>query len=292
MQNEKIILGTVQFGLNYGINNVNEKPSETDIKNILDCAFNHNINLLDTAEAYGNAQEVIGIYHQNSSNKFNVITKYSNSKSDLPTNLIERVKYNIKTLNVDQLYCYMFHSYTDFESYYPNFQNDIIILKKQGLIQKFGVSVYTNKEIEELLKYDIIDVIQLPFNLLDNSKQRSSTLKKIKAKGIEIHTRSVFLQGLFFKDANTLSEKIQPIKNDLKTINNLAKINGIEIADLALNYVHTQDLIDKILIGVDNVDQLNKNLKALNSPISSEILNKIDNLNVENKLLLNPSNWN
>ncbi|NQX96877.1 MAG: aldo/keto reductase [Flavobacteriales bacterium] len=288
----KIILGTVQFGLDYGINNSNGKPSQDIVNELLDTAFQKQVRVLDTAEAYGNSQEVIGKYHKQSSYQFKIITKFSSTRTDLPINVKERVKANIKTLGVDSLYCYMFHNYADFKSYYSEFAKDIIEIKKEGLIKKLGVSIYTNEELEDLLNYDSIDVIQLPFNLLDNSKQRASVLRKAKAKGIEIHTRSVFLQGLFFKALETIPEKIKPISNSLKEIKEIAKSNNIELSRLALNYAYQQDFIDSVLIGVDTVKQLSENIALIENPISTEVMEKVNEIDVEEKLLLNPSNWN
>ena len=104
MQNNKIILGTVQFGLDYGINNKAGKPTYDTIKEILDLAFKKNINFLDTAEAYGDSQEKIGNYHLRSLNVFKVITKFSPSRKDLPNNISERIKCNLNTLKVESLY--------------------------------------------------------------------------------------------------------------------------------------------------------------------------------------------
>ena len=155
-----------------------------------------------------------------------------------------------------------------------------------------GVSIYTNEELEDLLKYDDIDIVQLPFNLLDNSKQRASILKKSKDKGIEIHTRSAFLQGLFFKELNTIPKKISALTSSLKEIKEIAKSYKLEIANLALNYVYQQDFIDNVLIGVDTVDQLNENLKQIETPVSMEIIRRIDEIDTDEKAFLNPSNWN
>ena len=114
----KIILGTVQFGLDYGINNKIGKPDNNEVKSILDYAFDNKINFLDTAEAYGNSHERIGEYHANSNNKFKVITKFSSSRLDLPKNISQRINHHLKILNIDSIYCYMFHNYDDFNKYF------------------------------------------------------------------------------------------------------------------------------------------------------------------------------
>ena len=285
----KIVLGTVQFGLEYGINNNSGKPNKETIKSILDFAFQNNIRLLDTAEEYGDSQEVIGSYHKISSNKFNIITKFSHRRDNLSKNLTTRIYQNLKTLNVDSFYSYMFHSFTDFKTYFYLYKNEIKQLKKEGVIGRFGVSVYTNQETERLLEYDMIDLIQLPFNLLDNNNQRSEIIKKAKDKGIEIHTRSTFLQGLFFK--NEIPHKLLNLKPYLNRVNEISKEKNISLNNLALNYVCQQRNIDKILIGVDSVSQLEENVRSLRNQISLETVKKIDSINVLETSLLNPSNW-
>ena len=104
----KIILGTVQFGLKYGINNDIGKPNFNQVKSIMDYAFENNVNFLDTAEAYGNSHEIIGKYHSSSINKFKVITKYSPKRTDLPQKISDRIFHNLSVLDIDDLYCYMF----------------------------------------------------------------------------------------------------------------------------------------------------------------------------------------
>lgn len=289
---DKIVLGTVQFGLEYGINNKSGKPDDESITGILDFAFERNIRLLDTAEAYGDSQDQIGNYHKLSSRKFNVITKFSANRKDLPENITKRIAVNLRTLNIDSIYCYMFHSFNDFKLYFNVYKNEIKELKKAGIIHRFGVSIYTNDEVEELLKYKDIDLIQLPFNLLDNNNQRSNTIKKAKERGIEIHTRSAFLQGLFFKNTKDLPVKLMALEPHLNSINKISKSNNLKLTDLSLNYIIQQKNIDNVLIGVDSVDQLKENIRSLQTEISEEVIKQIDLIDVKEITLLNPSNWN
>jgi aryl-alcohol dehydrogenase-like predicted oxidoreductase len=286
----KLILGTVQFGLEYGVNNQIGIPNSTEIKKILDFAFKSKINILDTAEAYGNSQERIGEYIKKSNNKFKIITKYSRLRNDLPPNIIERVKKNLEILNIDSLYCYMFHNFNDYISFFNFFQEDLLQLKRNGLIDKIGVSLHSNEEISEVLKNDNINLIQLPFNLLDNSSQRKEVLIKAKSKGIEVHTRSVFLQGLFFQDSNEIKGKLLEIKQDLNVIKGM--VGKEDINDLALNYAYSKEYIDCVLLGVDNVDQLKSNITTIKNSKTENLYNAVDNIVVKNNLLLNPANWN
>ncbi len=271
MTSNKIILGTVQFGLDYGINNKLGKPSYEIIKEILDFAHKKKINFLDTAEAYGNSHENIGRYHMQNTNSFKIISKFSPLRKDLPNNISERIKFNLNTLKVESLYGYMFHSHKDFKTYFTLFKKELLLMKKEGYIKKIGVSLHSNLEIEDVLECDHIDLIQLPFNLLDNNNQRKKIILKAKKKGIEIHTRSVFLQGLFFKNVESLKGDLKHLKSYLIELNNFTS-ESIKINDIAIKYAVNQPFIDSVLIGVDNCNQLKINLKSANKLIPKTIL--------------------
>jgi aryl-alcohol dehydrogenase-like predicted oxidoreductase len=285
----KLILGTVQFGIDYGVNNISGKPSEKKIKEILDLAFLKGIRILDTAEAYGDSQNRIGDYHKNNSNKFKILTKYSPTRKDFPKSIIDRVNNNLNILGVKNLYSYMFHSFHDYKKHFPFIKNDLIRLKEESKIQKIGVSLHSNDEIEEVLKNNEIKLVQLPYNLLDNSNKREEVLKKAKYLGVEIHTRSVFLQGLFFKNTNNLTGNLIGLKNELIKLNNLIPKNKMN--ELALNYIYSKEYIDGVLIGVDNVSQLQNNIDCLGKNDLEELFGKVDQINVSDNLLLNPVNW-
>tara|TARA_Y100000589_G_scaffold291859_1_gene295632 strand:- start:14941 stop:15810 length:870 start_codon:yes stop_codon:yes gene_type:complete len=285
----KLILGTVQFGLNYGINNFKGKLNAKEIKKTLDVAYKNEIRTLDTAEIYGDSHERIGEYHKKNQKTFKIISKYSSLRNDLPKNIIDRVAKNLTILNSKMLYCYMFHNFNDYKCLFELFRGDLLYLKRNGLIHKLGVSLHSNEEITEVMKNDDIDLIQLPFNLLDNSNERAGILKKAKKKGIEIHTRSVFLQGLFFKEPSKLEGNLKVLRDDLRKINKL--VSSENISDLALNYAYSKDYIDSVLIGVDSVDQLKANIVCVENNACRHIHSKIDEIVVKNSFMLNPSNW-
>lgn len=289
--NSKLILGTVQFGLNYGINNTIGRLSEDKIFELLENAYDLGIKTLDTAEAYGNAHSIISNFHKQSKKRFNIISKYSSSNFDYPIDLVERIQVHCSNFNVNYLEGYMFHSYNDFKMNINNYQNVLNNIKNSGLVKKIGVSVYSNAEIEDLLNFKNINLIQLPFNLFDNEYQRKETLEKVKKRNIEIHTRSVFLQGLFFKDINTLTNCLLPLTNNLSELRLILKNNNISIETLALNYPLNKKYIDKVLIGVDSLEQLKNNIKAIENDFDKSIYKKIDCIQIKKTKLLNPSNW-
>ena len=286
---EKIILGTVQMGLDYGINNSSGKISLDNSCMIFSKAFELGIDTIDTAEAYGNAHQVIGKFHLlNPKIKFKVITKIPH---DIIAREIEqKIRTYINDLNVDSLEVLMFHS---FESYESNRSviKDLNNLKNLGLIKHIGVSVYTNNQIETLLNNDDINVVQMPFNLLDNESIRGDLMNKMKVKGKIIHTRSTFLQGLFFKENFEKSIISQKLSNELIAVKKISKEENVSISNLAFSYCLNQKNIDQVLIGVDSEIQLIQNTNALNYKIDKKTIKKINAIKVNNSDLLNPSLW-
>jgi aryl-alcohol dehydrogenase-like predicted oxidoreductase len=287
----KLILGTVQFGLDYGINNSKGKPSLDTVFKILNKAWDNGIRILDTAEAYGTSQEVIGKYHKEfPKRKFKIISKLLPNSTIKPEELKSHLKSNLDLLKIDNFYGYMFHS---FDSYSNNIelQNELVLAKAEGLIEKLGVSLHSNTQLKEVLQNDNFKLIQLPFNLFDNHSKRGELLIEAQNKGVEIHTRSVFLQGLFFKNHDNILSNLSGFIPFLEQINKIKLSHNLSTETLCLQYALQKPYINQVLIGVDNEAQLISNIKYAKQKI--ELPNKvIDAINIENQLLLNPANWN
>ena len=285
----KIVLGTVQFGLTYGINNTSGKPNQEKVNEILATAYDSGICYLDTAEAYGDAHQVIGEFHKTHPDQiFHIITKLPH---DLEDDVDQKIEKYLVELNVSQLHAILFHSYRT----YKENQHIIQLLntyKKAGKIEYIGVSVYTNEQIEDVIEDDDIDLIQLPFNLFDNLNLREDTLKRARMKGKIIHTRSAFLQGLFFTSLQTANETVLSLAAELEYIRELSKSYQVSLPKMALNYCLQQPDIDNVLIGVDNLEHLNQNILDADYSLSQNLLNDINTIIVKDVTLLNPSLWN
>ena len=274
----KIVLGTVQFGLQYGVNSAG-RPSEEAVKSILAEAAKGGITTLDTSSAYGNSEEILGEC-VTPEEKFKIVSKYP--KGDTPVK--EMFNASLKRLKVDSLYGYLLHHFDVYKSN-PKVWDEFIALKNSDKVKKIGFSLYTPEELEFILdNKSPFDLIQVPFNIFD--KKFLPYMKKLHYKGVEIHVRSTFLQGLFFKDRNALPEKLKPMKKYLLQVDEFSKASGLSISEIALNYNLQNPYIDGVLIGVDNVEQLQMNLNSVkDTPIDIEV-------EVKEQELLNPVNWN
>lgn len=274
----KLVLGTVQFGLQYGVNSAG-RPSEDAVKSILAEAAKGGIATLDTSSAYGNSEEILGECITQEEN-FKIISKYP--KGEIPVR--EMFYASLKRLKVDSLYGYLLHHFEVYKNN-PKVWEEFVALKESGKVKKIGFSLYTPSELEFILKNKSpFDLIQVPFNIFD--KKFLPYMKDLHEKGVEIHVRSTFLQGLFFKDRNALPEKLQPLKKYLFQLDEYSSQSGLNISEIALNYNLQNPYIDGVLIGVDNVEQLKANLASVKDmPIDIEI-------EVKEQELLNPVNWN
>lgn len=274
----KLVLGTVQFGLQYGVNSAG-RPSEDAVKTILAEAAKGGITTLDTSSAYGNSEEILGECVTSEEN-FKIVSKYPKGEMTVR----EMLNGSLNRLRVNKLYGYLLHH---FEVYMknPKVWDEFVALKEYGKVQKIGFSLYSPEELEFILdKKSQFDLIQVPFNIFD--KKFLPLMKELHEKGVEIHVRSTFLQGLFFKDRETLPEKLKPMKKYLLLLDDYSKVTGLSISEIALNYNLQNPYIDGVLIGVDNVEQLKMNLASVkNTPIDIDI-------NVKEQELLNPVNWN
>lgn len=274
----KIVLGTVQFGLQYGVNSAG-RPSEESVKGILEEASKGGITTLDTSSAYGNSEEILGECVTPEEN-FKIVSKYP--KGETP--VCEMFNGSLKRLRVNQFYGYLLHHFEVYKNN-PKVWDEFVALKASGKVEKIGFSLYTPKELKFILENGSpFDLIQVPFNIFD--KKFLPYMKELHEKGVEIHVRSTFLQGLFFKDRNALPEKLQPMKKYLLQLDEFSQRSGLSISEIALNYNLQNPYIDGVLIGVDNVEQLRMNLNSIkNTPVDIEI-------EVKEQELLNPVNWN
>ncbi len=283
---KKLILGTVQLGINYGINNNIGKPSLEEAFNILAEAQKANINILDTADGYGDAIDIIADYHKNNPH-FNIITKFSTSSEISISNYLSAV---LEKLNLNVLYGLMFHRFIDMINF-PELLNMMAEEKEKGRVRFIGVSIYTNEEFQICINNPHIDIIQLPFNLLDNFSHRGDLMIAAKTKNKIVHTRSVFLQGLFFMNTEALPPKLVPLKKNINLLKQLASDHKYSMNELALNFALHTNSIDYVLFGVENSAQLKMNLESVKEEFDPGLYRLINQIQVEEKALLNPANW-
>ena len=293
-KNMKLGLGTVQFGLDYGISNKTGLTDKIEIKKIIDYAASHGINIIDTAHCYSDSEIKLGEILP-LENDFRIITKtqiFQNSpqiKKIEFENLLNTFFSSLKNLNCKSAYGLLIHHVDDLlkdggEILY----RAMLELKEKEVVKKIGISAYTPDQIDHVLKNYDIDLIQLPVNIFDQRLIRTGYLKKLKGRGIEIHARSAFLQGLIFMNPEKLSSYFDSIKSFLKKFHDKLDEMNLTPVQAALGFLNDIKEIDHIICGVNNVEQFKELVQA---NIINIDMNWAEEFAINDEKILNPANW-
>lgn len=275
-----IALGTVQFGIDYGISNQSGKTSKNEVSEILNFAWNNGLDTIDTAHGYGDSEIVLG---EKITNEFKIITKLSNDENII--NIEKSFFESLYHLNRSKVYGLLVHDAKSLISN-PKLWDLLQHLKHMGFTDKIGYSLYYPKDLEKLLSLEFIpDLIQVPLNIFDT--RFVPYFDELREKGCEIHTRSAFLQGIFFLEPNSLSDYFNPIKPIIEKLR--IHFPSVEERSSFLIKECLTKGIDKVVIGVNNLTQL----KSITKGLTTSYKNKLffyDECKIDEKILL-PFNW-
>lgn len=270
-------LGTVQFGQAYGISNTRGQVAPGDAATILARAAQAEIRILDTAANYGQSETVLAGLH---TAPFRIVTKTIGVRSGVSA-VVARARQSAETLRADTL---LVHAAADLEdgALWPALQ----ALKAEGVFRNIGISAYIADDPTALATRYRPDVMQLPFSLLDQRLLQNGMLAKLKSLGVEIHARSIFLQGLLFLD--TLPEKLRPAAPQLAAIKMAILKAGTTPLVAALGFALSRPEIDVALVGVTTLSELEEILAA--STLPRPVLDWAT-LALDDEVTLTPSLW-
>ena len=286
----KLGLGTVQWGMRYGLANHNGVTSPEAVTAILNEAKHHGISALDTASLYGESESVLG---QNSLMGFRVITKTPSFSTDQiseidANKLITVFMRSLNLLNCEKIYGLMIHHAENLlVTGGEKLLWAMMTLKDRGLVEKIGVSVYDGMQVDAVLDKFTPDLIQLPFSVLDQRLLLSGHLQHLKNNGVEIHARSVFLQGLLLIPLDKIPKYFDPIRPLLTHVHKSAEEQGLTVNQAVLSFVKNNPYIDTVLVGVDNLIQLRS---CVNDFMVKESFDA-SGLACSDPLFVNPSLW-
>ncbi|MCD9023667.1 aldo/keto reductase [Cohnella silvisoli] len=289
----KLGLGTVQFGMDYGVSNRQGKTSLEEALDVLSAAAQSGISVLDTASTYGVSEKVLGLLLPRE-HSFRITTKLprlvpQDGGAFDPGEADRLLEDSLSNLHQSFVYGLILHRADDLLSIYGDeIMRWLQKCKRRGLAIKVGVSVYPEEGIEEIIDRYPIDLIQAPVNLFDQRLVRNGFLRRCKERGIEVHARSVLLQGLLCMEPHQLPAYFQPYKAQIQKYRSFLSEQAIDPIDAALSFVNELPEIDVFLCGVNNCEQL---LQLVSSVRQSRIQLDYSGLSLSDPGLLNPYQW-
>ena len=284
----RLALGTAQFGLPYGIANQAGQVTRPEAKTMLQLAAANGIDTLDTAIAYGESETCLG---EIGVRGFKLVTKLPavpDSCASVNSWVQEQVATSLDRLGVGALYGLLLHRPEQLlgsngKELYQALQD----LKDSGQVQKIGISIYAPGELEPLISQYRFDLVQAPFNLVDRRLHTTSWLQRLKDESVEIHTRSVFLQGLLLMPRAAIPPKFAPWNDLWERWYQWLSAHAASAVQACLALPLSCPEIDRIVVGADSVSQLNQIISAA----ASDVLDDLPDLHCDAENLINTARW-
>lgn len=283
-------IGTVQWGTNYGINNHDGIASPPEVCLILDSARRSGVVTLDTAASYGSSEIVIG---KHDLTDFRIVTKTPHLgagpiKAQQVRELETVFSRSLENLVVERVYGLLLHNTSDLFS--PGGRQLLKVmqtLQARGKVDRIGVSVYDSDELDAVLEMFTPDIVQLPVNVLDQRLVCDGSIQRLRKMGVEVHARSVFLQGLLLMPLDFLPKYFEPIRCHLERWHLACVQQGVTPTQGALIYVRDSVDVDVCLVGVENSAQFEQCLSDF------RCLSRFDagGLRCDDPAFVNPANW-
>ena len=292
----KLILGAAQFGSPYGITNLsNLMLGDSELNSLLDCAFDHGITTIDTAESYGQANQRLIEYGKKSSNKFKIINKILRLPVENTKQLKSLKESLIKEKNAFEIpffECVMLH-------YAPSV-NDLVTqdflesLKADLICKKIGLSINNEDDYFLIDKKIKIDVLQAPCNILNQNIFNENLIALLESRECSIHIRSIFLQGLILATLSNVPSHLNGLNPYIIRIGELSRELGESVATLCFLFALSHDFFDKVIIGVQSKRELEELIEAYYRALDFKekgISIEWNQFNCTNQVLVDPAQW-
>ncbi len=264
----ELCLGTVQFGMRYGIRNeIGRQPSWEESFSMLDYAAESGITTIDTARAYGEAELVLGewIKHNSQRKRLQYISKLrpnvlETEKKDIKELVECEIIDSLKRLGISRLNGYLLH--TPEYIYNSKVIEAMIYVRDKGYTDHIGISIYDIKEGEAAIETGVMDYIQMPYSMLDQRGIKTGFLKKCKERGMKTFTRSAFLQGLLLMSEKEVPDHLKDAGAYLQIIREISDRHGVDENTACLSFVKKEKDIDYLVFGVETRQQLESDIEA------------------------------
>lgn len=284
----KIAIGTANFGMQYGVANSQGKLSKNSVAEILGLAKSLGVTCLDTANAYGESQNALGEFGVRDWRVVSKISSIPRDCEDVRSFVRAEIDLILTSLNLSEFDTVLVHNPKDLmgnvsEIVYEELQK----AKSQGQVEKIGVSIYDPSDLESITSQFQLDVVQAPINVFDNRLQDSGWLDRLASMGVEVHARSVFLQGVLLSAIAQNNDFFKPWKTTFEKWNRFAESSGTSAMMNCIKHVNSYDKVTFAVVGVDSAQNLSEVFDAFSA--RPQRINE-DNFGVDSQLI-NPARW-
>jgi Predicted oxidoreductases (related to aryl-alcohol dehydrogenases) len=291
----RLVLGTVQLGMDYGVANQHGQPSFEEALSIVQTAWDGGVRQFDTAQGYGESEVVLGHAFRELSitDKVKVTSKLHPKHASGDVNeVMASVKDSLDRLGVTQLDCLMWHRESVLDGSPDDVVSKISALREQGLAASFGVSVYSPAAATKALKSDWCNVVQIPGNILDRRFENAGVFDLALQQGKTLCLRSIFLQGLLLMALHKAVEKVPPAEKALRMASEIANQAGVSLLTLCIAYVREAYPNVRILFGAEAANQVEEVLMSWQTPLRDGLHQRIINeFSSVDERIVNPVMW-
>lgn len=289
MSYHKLSLGTVQFGLRYGISNQLGQVKSNEVSKILDLARANDIRTLDTAIAYGESESVLGKQNLHGLSIITKLPALPEDCTDVAQWVDSQIDSSLSRLKVFRIAGLLLHRPSQLLGPFGDeLYQKLHELKQQGIVQRVGISVYSPGELDALCNYFHFDLVQAPFNILDRRMLDSGWLARLQNMGTALHVRSVFMQGLLLMSKEERPKKFAHWDSLWSQWHHWLNETGQKPVEACIRYALSIPEIEKVVVGVDSYSQLQQIIRAS----SGACITLPEGLSTDDPRLLNPSSWN
>ncbi len=284
----RLAIGSAQFGLCYGVSNSAGKTTPAEVLRILNVANAAGVDTIDTAIAYGDSEAILG---QVGLTRWRVISKLPGigiGQQSVEEWVVQSVRGSVERLRIDRLHGLLLHRPGDLAgSYGEDLLRGLLRLKREGLVEKIGVSVYGPDEIDCVMNQFLPDLVQIPFSPVDQRALGSGLFSQLQRDGVEVHVRSIFLQGLLLMPPEARPSFFRRWDGIWRLWSRWLAENNLSPLQACLRFALQQSGISRVVVGVENVQQFQEILAASEGdlPVFPRGLQCAD------EELVNPSLW-
>lgn len=288
-----LVLGTAQLGMRYGIANISGKPDEQGVAEILSAAWTAGVEVIDTAQVYGDSERVIGAYlRAHPDQSFRIITKLADAVDHENAEAVVASARLSRDVLGQPLAALMLHDATSVTKWNRRLQRGLDEILDTGIAEAVGVSIYTPPEFQAALEIPTLRVIQAPFNALDRRLLESGLLARAIESGRVLVLRSAFLQGLLLLRAGQVPPQLSFAEPHLARWRSICARHAEGCAMTAVGYVRHAAPRALIVIGSERAEQVRANARLVaECTLSEDVVSEIEKMPIPEERVINPSLW-